>query len=985
MNHDTLPSAEEIHRVITLEGYNTVLEEFRHQPFIYRDDDDNPTAVIINPGSYAEIEFRKAPDGTLEATDDVLNGPIRTRQFSKAWQRLKGQIKNRLTSHAAHFLGEGHLHNSLDTANQGHNPVQLAIQELGASSTVYRPLNSASAAIANAVAGGQIRNADAVGSSLLLRMLGKENISFALNAASSHATWNDFNYCLLHREEIERAMTLNPNAVLAWFRLTGQHPHQQGQPPGRPENPQAETIIREARHFIRQATSELRQYPTLLSGELPGIYPAIPPAETVWEAFCNLNTASLRRHPPTGDSHVWIAATAVQAGANPTMSAVNAYMEMFMKGRHNTPSELIQAFFRESRKRAQRPSKTRTQQSLVNQFRAAAELPQEALPPSLSTDPNPENAWEDWLRALPESVALAGGLKPSSKPKTKPRDLTNAQWNQAMSKVEQFLTGPGLEEAKAALQSAVRLEISPDAVTLHTNHSPNPVLSIVKTPEGAIIVEGSEHYSTNNLNLDHPDGPRRCREKHYHEPVRTCEHALNITSRGLVNDAARNAVQAVLERHGQEPRDGNPATRYNMTTEAVRRLAPHLPRQMAMDLSDQHASARIREALNAMTDPKTLRTAADDWDLRVKDPQPYNAMSKVPLNIYNLHATASRHLAALQRSNPGALQWAVTTGLHLLKEQVNHPGQIIAAAKVSMTSHGLHKNAWKTAAALSKEAMAAVTQALKPQAAAVLLNALANAAPHRDPEATVRILLNESTNLYGHRLPEAMEKACEDISRHPGLSRRNCQTMVNLLARHRNLEEETRSVTDVADYVQALNLSGIPVRATTWRGLTKASNAWHRRAGAGLADSQWVRILAENEGTYLNWDSLIPSFQASNGLVMESLNSEYELYLESKRMDHCVIRYGQDCSKGTSRCYRINQGGAQVGTGEIRRTNGHWTPVQTRAKHNHLASLEAEQATLELALAYNRAWNSTKGRKSRSWTEIYQDSLVPRELQAAAD
>lgn len=967
MSAATLPSREEIQRVIALEAYNIILPEYADKPFILRDDDSEPTVIILRPNTGLETIFRKNADGTLKTDDYTLGTPVRTNLFKKEWESLKSEIQRQVQQHVTKFLGTGYFSHGWLDAKQGNNPLMHQAHQLLEKPTVRRAKRSTSVAIANATAGGQIRNPDALGSYLLSKMLGKENISLSLQAASAHATWNDFNYCVTHRKEVERAMALNPNATIMWFRSI----QTQGSFAGsraKHASPTAEEMIGQAKHTFGSTLAHDRQNRELF--EYDESTRAYPDAETVWEAFCNLSTAAVRSYPPLHGSHVRLATAAVEAGANPTMSAIAGYMAEHHNLQQPAVQEFVSTMFRESRRRTDSPGRKLTQHSLAQQFSAALNLEKEHLLRLLGeAQPAPED-WEGWMRLMPRSVSQASEIPHKPTKKDKHRDLTTSQWREEMDAIDQFLHGPGLLETAAELERAASLKIIPGrSVALITNHQPEPVMSVTMSHKGHIRVRGSELYSTANLCLNHPDQE---------------QDSSNITTRGLVNDAARNAVEKVLGRHGLTPAKGNAKTQYNMVTEALRRLLKRLPAELANQLSDTQCTRLVQEQIQEMTQRRPLDQAAvfaDTWNLNGKETE----RQRVPLNLYNFFATAGGIHDELTDKNPGALHWALTTALHELEDEINHPGQVVKIVKVSLAGFGLRKNAWKTATSLSTKAMATLNQSMKPELATLVLNALAQANTNQPHSRTVRALLDEDPTRY-NPLSEALATAASENNRFPGLARANAQTMTNLLVKHQGGQRETfRSLSDAADYVRALTLNGDPLRSTTWNGLKKASEAWHRNLGHSSADSQWQKILAESNGEQRLWDSLLPQLETSNGLIARCLTSEHQLYQEAKAMQHCVVGYGRDCAKGSCHIYHLAEHGKHIATGEIRRTDGRWIVAQTKATRNHEAPNRAQEAMHEVAAAYTRAWNSAKGRKSNSWTETFQGEIMPAEFAQAAD
>ena len=975
------PTPEEIHRVITLDAYNAALAQCQAegQKLIEKDDHDSPTIITVRPGTYQETTFRLGPDNTVLTDEETLNTAVRTQIFGQAWANLKSDTKDMVKAHASRFLGTGRIDDELAPSRTGNNPTNKTVHAMGLAPATLRAIESTSVAVANAVAGGQIRNADAVGSKLLSKMLGNENISLTLSAAGAHSTWNDFNTCMTHKPEIQKAMATNANALITWFRAPHNHQYiETDQKYNQLCEPNADNIIKEARQIFELALDTITNRNSRTEGP-EGQRPRlnIPDTSALWNTYCNLSTAAFRRFPPLHTSHVKIAILAHNTGVLPTLTAIRTYIQEKFNTNCRLHQLLTEAMIVESRKRSDHPSKNRTQEALAKQYQAALKLPDaitEELQNSIAhqaanRQPVPED-WDQWLKFLPPSVAHEGTMPKTKKPKAKTRDMSTTDWNGAMDQAVEFLTGEGLEQTTEALTQAVSIKVTDQReITLRTSHQDTPILRIVRLPSGHIQVEGSPFYSNATLTLKHHGNS---------------ENNSNITTRGLVNDAARNAVSQILKRHRLDFEEGSQATRQNMLSEAVRRVLGKMPPHTANRLSDQHITRALQKALNRMLNTYHLLHAGAQLDSRSTNEFQYRKMERIPLELYNVCATAAHVIRELNATNPGTLQWALTTGLHSVQDEINHPGQIIALAKRSMAQAGLDKKAWKTATKLDANRIRAITTAVQPHQATAFLNALAQAnGPHTPGKLTDKLIADHQRT-GSAPVVNALSRLQEDAGTHD-LLRANITKMITLICRHPSPEDILREVNDVTDFVRELTRNQHPLRATTWGGLHKASLLWHRTMNHGEADSIWQEILQNQDGHYRAWNSLIGEMTSEHGITVQPLTSEMDLYHESKAMSHCVIRYGNDCAGGRTRVFRLLQQGRHIATGELVRTDGRWHPNQTKAKNNHPATPQAELAMHNLATQYNRAWLNTKSKRTQSWTVEHQPDAMDLELAQAAD
>ena len=183
--------------------------------------------------------------------------------------------------------------------------------------------------------------------------------------------------------------------------------------------------------------------------------------------------------------------------------------------------------------------------------------------------------------------------------------------------------------------------------------------------------------------------------------------------------------------------------------------------------------------------------------------------------------------------------------------------------------------------------------------------------------------------------------------------------------------DDTQSI---IDYALNLARQGRRIESTTFNGLKKRSELWHREIATAPLHHQWSNILAYQDNTIRTWNSLLgPTQQGS--LTITPLTDEHQLYQESLAMSHCVISYGPQCADGESRIFSVSDGDRKLATAQIRLENQTWIPTQIRGPHNHPVTEQVTQAVDNLALAYTEEHHrAPAGTRHQEWS-------VPAEKQ----
>ena len=299
-------------------------------------------------------------------------------------------------------------------------------------------------------------------------------------------------------------------------------------------------------------------------------------------------------------------------------------------------------------------------------------------------------------------------------------------------------------------------------------------------------------------------------------------------------------------------------------------------------------------------------------------------------------------IGKLVRDNPGAATWA----MHRKPQGTldpEHPGDIIRAVRSELEKNGLAANSWRYFATRDPKIVAKLaSQEIKE--ATQVMNAMAKTreTPHpKDIEDICRRLW-QNQERWGfevwaqqkNRVLELLIPACRR-AREQG----------------EDPKELTRHIYEVRDYI---NAQGQEITATTWNGLMKAQQRWHREWRWQQAEQQMEEAIRKAGGVEPRWESLIESVTIDD-LEFTAITDARSLFAEGAQMDHCVGTYWERCMDGSARIFRVSQNGKVIGTTEIAKQHGTWRQTQTRGKWNGDVDQDVCQAVDTLAGRYNQA------------------------------
>ena len=793
---------------------------------------------------------------------------------------------------------------------------------------------------------GYLSRPNMVGAAALIRFLGKEPVSLTLSLAGPRATLYDFSVVTANRKLFTQANSLNPNAFHIWY-----HSNRTSLYQGTALRP--EQIVAQAEQLLAQA----------------GAPPDGTSHQQLWATAGQLNQRAVKHYTQSAKDLVSLASLAAKARSNPSYTATKALTNPYI-GAAKLPTPLVNAFISASETTLR--TRRKTQRQLLNEFHGIAKLIQHR-PQANAWEINqalnhlnqmPENTligWEQVTRMFPMQAAddlsdiirkpaAKNGHKPNADRKAPPH--RRAHWHD----LKHLIEGPAKAHILQALRESLTVQSLPGRkLQVRLADRPTPILTAWKTPDGQIFQQHDGYHPHNEL----PD------------PLNPRPTAAGWSTRGLMEStAAKDIAKHIADNWDQLSPNSDKAP---PTQNAVIMLVHHWSQTMAQQdpsnyRTEEQLSNALVETLTSLIDTDTFRLAEAIF-------------GTADHNAYNLTVRARPLIDQLISTNPGAVTWALNncTGT----EKTSHPGQVIATAKQSLSKAGLLPSSWKTAAKLPAPVMLAITTAANTDTnAAYALNLIATAQALPSPGIAAHLASMQSMHrqVPTQTDPQAPKTAHQQIvQRFSTLLCRESRTRLEIQphdTRQDTLLEETRQIVDYVSHISGL---GDELSHTTWKGLAKASATWHRRLTETPIHLQWQDILQSQDGQYWEWDSVLDTATA-RGVTIRPLRSQYDLYLESLQMNHCVIGYGPLCASGTSRIFSVTLNDSHIATSQIAVQNGKWTAVQTRGYRNHPVPDDITAVMQEVADRYQRALSSLEYTGQPPKLVAAEPSQVPQHL-----
>ena len=892
--------------ILMNEIHHLALEQIVNSEFITLNGD----TLTLGPNTPNPIVFNRNPDGSITTLKPNETSLIATEKAFDIFRHTWDEIEHRCRKNVENLL-----------------QARFPLQSKACQDHEWYINREARRVLANA-GYGYFRSPSALGYSKLHQFLGKSQVIRALKFAGSKATLAHFNLIQKNPEAFTQAHEMNPNATVMFLNQIANLRHQP----------------------LWDFRNDLT--PKEIIGEARKHYPTAP---HLWDTFSKLNQRAINHYPPHNrGSHdrgqmYLIAELALESQINPTYSAIKT-LSKYGPAIDQLPRDFISAFFRESHHRARNRKTGRTQAQLIREFREA-KLRVLCRRNPVAT-PQTQLTWPEWMQLLDTTQPLYKDIQPKKKPrkysKASPELKTQkASQDQRLDRIIEQLDMVEITQGSLALES-----VEGQSVTLRSDFNPvptsPPLLQITRLPSGEIDIRSYEYW-TQDIVLPTPtDRPEPSGHKsQYHSPkINQC-----WTTHGLVTKITRHKAMRAIKATWTEttPQSPKPPSEARITA-ALNRFWASQSKELRPWTTDQKLSKSLHEAIATLVDP-------DTWDFinqRGMD---------VTRERYNMARTDPNIIQSLQKTNPGVLEWAYTHGSPT--QEIRHPGQIINAARESMTEHGVDMRHWRTISQIPTETMRDIVNAHYPGQGVLFMNISARAGIEPDPK-----MLSDSRNYYLTFI--------HPLDRTSALARQNHDTVLEIMyrehAKHSPAHQQWLALAaqDILDYSRAMTSMGKTINSRSHQGLMKKARIWHRQISRRRTINDWLQILDNGNNHYRAWKSAISQPIKQGEYTVTPLTSEMDLYHESLRMNHCVIGYGNPCTSNASRIFSVSKNGETVATSEIRFSDDGWKPVQTRGPHNHPVEQEIIDLMKQVAQGYTQEYQQDPEHWAETWWTQYK-------------
>lgn len=810
----------------------------------------------------------------------------------------------------------------------------------------------------------------------LHNFLGQERVERTLHIFGEHATLNHFKTYTDHQEILEQSAELHPNAVLLWGTLHAREHNTR--------DTTTDTIINAAHkqfftHCIYRGitnTSEKEQN-AREDGDPPDSvqvfqstfvfqrttegyeevenHPITNPEQQrtnnlLWNIFLNLPTEALKRVRLDDPNfyYIHLCKRVLEAGTIPSYEATLTLLENpYIL--YSAMPRLTHSFIRQYSVEDSANSNQQTTEEL-RLLHALVQTGKKKLRKTETTNnithlldgnsTTPAPTWANLMEAATQDMkdlrTHKGKRKPSTpKPKGKSSNMMDARFL--------LQTPPGDDIVLMATEQPTWDTDPGHRLTLFTDNPETPLLIIEKMEQGTILTHSATPLSNEPLL---PVPPREERKPQPHIIHRNNLRYLLEQDQNEI--MATSALQHVISdwQHIQ-PHPDIYRPNINQIAWAVNSYINSPDNGYRYSQDPMGITKTITNALATMTEPHTLAATAEH-------------VNSVTTYHYNAFLTLGNDIQQLCRTNPGAVSWAMNHAQS--SEPLNHPGQLITLAKTSLADAGMEPRNWKFIAKLEHPIIRDTPSGYASRLI-ILLNAMATSGTVLPPD-TPNVLMNTIiTSAHRRRIHTDRNQNNADQ-----LITANLTTMLTLLCHQDSIREPQHpgfsnvmdQAMDILDYVVDLIQNGEPLRSTTWTGLSKASHHWHRNIRQEQILEEWMHILTSRRRKTSSWESLIGTTTKGEFQIVPLLN-QYQLFQESKDMNHCVVGYAYQCANG-DRIFSVQRNGIKVATSQIRQMDQGWQEMQTRGRDNHPVSENIRRVMQEIAKDYEDAHRAEEQR-----------------------
>ena len=917
-----------------------------------------PNKLVIGTNTVIQTHITKSHNGTIETDNNGYFIPIKDQappgysRFDHLWQAIYNYIESDLYLELQTYLGTEP--NQTDALI---HPDAAFLQAPQVKQLIHTITTEARASIHPSETNGpheadEDDNPSHHFMKALTAFLGPIRVKRTLNIAGPSATILDLITLQKHRKTFTQAHSINPNATILWFK------HNSFLNWKRNLNLGPEDVLAAAKAvLINQCRSAAPQDSPLLIK--PSNHPHRREAEDrIWDTFTSLDHQALRdrlypqdhREDVKNYAHLSVLATR-------TTTTIPPWAQKFLLDNPryldplSTPPGLITPFLE-----AASTARTKAKRAdLTANLHTLAHLSEKAIKCAL-TDPlsmaitqalyldNPPLPWEAITALIPHKANKAAN------PPRHVRSCTN-------STMHHLVNSTRADPLKLIADRTLTFHTVPGkSVALYEDPTEPPILLFTRHPDGTISGQvdntATSWYNPANTDLPDPKDPLLARTV-------TLQHRLSIA----LSKAAHDYVKANWKNVGPWATCRIPSQ--DQLSSTLKPVGFTTPEHCKNPLNHWDLLRRLTTDIASLLDPQHYRTAQ-------------TIAGSASLKAYNVTASNHQCLADLARSNPGAASWLLIRE-ELPAHPVKHPGQLVSQVKSSMLKAGLEPRNWRFTATLPHQVMVPLAKRATNTNAALILNAAArvNSRPHPDVAHALSALLEPPPQFHLTNTPASPPDNTVTLANNAKFVSISCQESARILRQIPELHQPDlqEALPSLRDYVNHLSSDNQQLTATTWGGLIKASDKWHRQDAIRQRDITWNQYLQASDGHYLAWHSALPTVRVG-AYTITPLTDEKQLHFEAAYMDHCVYRYGKDCASGRSRIFSISKDNSKVATTQITNHNGKWTHSQTRGKHNHQANhllLELMQETVPLK--YQQAEATSPQPKTLSWKIEEQPSL----------
>ena len=787
---------------------------------------------------------------------------------------------------------------------------------------IDRAMEQTARAVRATLGYGYIQNPSGLFHSYLGDFLGRERVAATLRIAGNHATLQTFNAVLEHREKLEEIHASEPNALVYWM----QNSEQQGS-----LEVDLDTVT----------TSKVKAF-------------ALHQMDSTqkWEAFRKLSTRLIREHPNDIHTMVTLVKKALDLGVTLRYTTAKAYIRnSFYIGNQDLEQRLRDETLALSDVYARK--RGRRQVDLVAeamQVVAATSMHKLDISELLDSDDYGDlERWDRYVQVCKEA-RVKRWPKFSRHRKVRKKSVRKPNPDEIL----QFLNGEALNKFTSYISDLQLLQIGEKSIVAESLSGNR--ISVHSDQNGKLEV-----FPLSLTQSTVPSG---------HNGVMPAGWSVM----GFGTEALTNVLKEVVDEYWDENVADSTLRKPNQ--DLLLKNAHHIRNaypEICGQFEDRALAAKIVSAVSRLVRSDIMDLAHSVLNKHRSD----DNIHTISVQQYNKVASGANAFKSLSQTNWIAAYWYLRDdGLDSPDESVNHPGQVITLVRNRLSSLGFDLRNWRKLTYVSPEMVHKVLDAKKlVNTKAYILNILASEQVEPDPIFFVRTpdSFGWNADFFGPEQSDDIWTENEDAS-FTATEDRVYRLVLKESGRIRGENSDQlpqlqlmAQYNDAVDMAVDMSYYNQPLHSTTWNGVVRQCEQWHRARNANSYAHYWQKILRENNGHYNGWNSLV-SEQEIDGYTAIPLTDEKSLYEESLEMSHCVATYGPKCLSGYTRLFGIYQEDEHIATAEVQYYGSRWSSAQVRGKHNHPVDQNIYRAVDELAKIYNKEWNSTpEEERHASW------------------